>query len=273
MIEHIVGLSIKNVITIFLLEKMLSYFQLQNVIGLISLNPYKLFILLFVTIVCSCKAYTVNDLGEKTINFSNYVCTIKESNVPKGPRDNLWTAKNICIDNGGNLELSISKRGEKWYSSELFIPTHFGYGSYSFTIDSPVHNLDENAVLGLFVYESDTQEIDIEFQRHVHPTKNVAFTVQKIRQDQDTVQQSFILNTSGSVHLSFDWSKNLIHFKASTENGQLISEFIVIEEEHIPHPDKELVRINYYLFYPDRGLSDTNKHSITISHFTFIKQL
>ena len=45
------------------------------------------------------------------------------------------------------------------------MPSSLGYGSYIFNVDNSCEELDDEAVLGLFTWQDDQHEIDIELSR------------------------------------------------------------------------------------------------------------
>lgn len=57
--------------------------------------------------------------------------------------------------------MKIIKRNGFWISSGLYPKFTLGYGSFSFTVDEGFDKIDPRAVVGLFTYLNDTNEIDI----------------------------------------------------------------------------------------------------------------
>jgi hypothetical protein len=89
----------------------------------------------------------------RSITFANQLWYVKPARWGRtGPGNNYWSEDNVSVDANGRLHLKIVKRGDRWTSAEIWSAHSFGYGNYRFTVDTPVHNLDQNGVLGLFTY-------------------------------------------------------------------------------------------------------------------------
>ena len=108
----------------------------------------------------------------RTIEFSGYTWNVKSSKAKVGPGPNYFSAdeNDVWVDEDGNLHLTISYKDGKWFSSEVFTLAPLGYGTYTFTLASPIDQLDKNAVLGLFTWddaapENNYREIDTEFSK------------------------------------------------------------------------------------------------------------
>ncbi len=103
---------------------------------------------------------------QNQVQWSGYTWIVK-SGIELGPGPNNWASElsTVWVDNEGNLHLKILKISNKWYCSEIISLQSFGYGEYSFEVCTNVENLDKNIVLGLFTYQDDKKEIDLEFSR------------------------------------------------------------------------------------------------------------
>lgn len=234
---------------------------------------FSLFCLILMSHSCHTTYKTLN--GVKSIQFSNYTWIIKESeSEPRGPRANLWSADNVCVSRSGNLEMSIRNKQGKWYASEIYLPKSQGYGTYTFSVTSDLYNLDTNAVLGLFLYECDSQEIDIEIAKHIDRMgiHNAAFTIQPLDSSIEASQYLFRINQPGPMRFSIRWSADAVRFEAATESGNIVSSYTVSDQSKIPVASGELARINYFLFHPDQGLEHKRKAKISISDFEFIPE-
>ena len=136
-----------------------------------------------------------------------------ETGTNPGPNNWAASSSNVWVDNDGNLHLKIIKDGDKWYCSEISSLESFGYGEYSFQVSTNVENLDKNVVLGLFTYESDTKEIDLEFARWDDNSNSVGWYV--VQPSTADSRNNFKLNLSGdySTH-KFTWSPEGIFFQS-----------------------------------------------------------
>ena len=222
---------------------------------------------------CSKSVYTVDD--QNFIDFSGYAWEIKEHLIePAGPRDNYWASKNVCVNRKGDIELTISNEYDRWYASEVRLPKALGYGTYTFKVSTPLNDLDENAVLGLFLYANDNQEIDIEIQNHIDTNNqnNAAYTIQAIEANSAVSQALFDINDSVPITFSIQWIPDAVHFNARYQNGENISSYRELNKAKVP-TDKLHVHMNYFLFEPDKGLTPCKVHSIKISDFSFTQYL
>ena len=208
------------------------------------------------------------------ITWSGYTWNVRSG--VGGPGPNSWNASssNIWVDGQGNLHLKIIKIGDKWYCSEITLLQSLGYGEYTFEVSTNVENLDKNIVFGLFTYETDSKEIDIEFSRWGNPAKvDGWFTVQP--PPYNTLnQKSFALNLSGdfSTH-QFKWNSSEIYFHSYYGHGldNLINQWSY-KGVNNPPAGKEKLHLNLWLI---NGIAPSNlqEAEVVIKSFKFIPNL
>ena len=188
-----------------------------------------------------------------TLSFSGYRWSTK--NGYYAPGSNHWNSRNVWVDENGYLHLQLTQNKSKWQCAEVVASELFGYGLYRFQVVGPVDQLDENAVLGLFLYPGPTlpfkvnNEIDIEFARWGSagsPQGN--FTVSPI-----TKKYSFQLEGQYTTH-QFLWLPDRIEFASfhghdEPVDNAMLSSWVFRPEGRakIPLPPLEL-HINYWLF-------------------------
>ena len=150
----------------------------------IHFKKYKIigiaFFILFssMTVFNSCKQSDPSPLTpvvqQGSLNFSGISWRVKTSGVNKmGPGPNYFSdsSKNVFVDNQGYLHLKITKNGNSWNCAEVISVPAFGYGTYVFTVESNVADLDKNVVAGFFTWDSAAfysqanSEVDIEFSK------------------------------------------------------------------------------------------------------------
>ena len=95
--------------------------------------------------------------------------------------------------------------------AEAHIDKPLGYGPYSFEVKKPVF-IDKNIILGLFTYEDDSNEIDIEFGRWGW-WFNLNF--QYVIQPSNIWKVNRFLSLSEEMHVSFNWQKDRIDFNST----------------------------------------------------------
>ncbi len=215
------------------------------------------------------------------ITWSGYTWDVRPAgNGNPGSNNWLNTTDNIWVDNAGNLHLKITKVGDKWYSSEIYSQESFGYGEYTFQTLTNVENLDKNIVFGLFTYETDTKEVDIEFSKWGNTSnKEGNFTVQPSNSN-STV--NYPLNLTGglsdcySTH-KFQWFSSGINFQSYYGHysnlpsiDKLIKEW-TYTGANVPTQGNEKVHLNFWLYKQGVVPSDQLEAEVIIKSFSFKK--
>jgi len=190
--------------------------------------------------------------AQTTIQFAGITWIVRNGSGGPGPNNWLHSPDNVWVDGEGQLHLKIRKVGNLWYCSEIYTQQSFGYGEYRFYVASKVENYDPEIVVGLFNYETDLREIDIEFSKWGN-LSNVSgwYTIQPVVAGN---QYSFALNLSGeySTH-KYIWNSSNIFFQSyhghsatlpSPDN--LISEW-TYTGNNIPPVGNERLHINFWL--------------------------
>ena len=175
----------------------------------------------------------------KTIIFSGQKWIIKSGNG-KGPGSNNWNENNVYVDRAGNLHLRINKIDDKWYCAEIITEDPIRYGEYDFYVSSNVELSDKNIVVGLFIYENDKKEIDIEFHN-----KETLYTVQPHK------PKRFKMNLQGdySTHTILFYS-DLISFKSYHGHGfrsDLLIKKWISPTDILVNPKTAHLHINFWL--------------------------
>ena len=172
----------------------------------------------------------------------------------------------------GRLHLRIARNSAgTWTASEIIGPRTHGYGTYTFTLASPVHDLDPNVVLGLFTWSdrapSAHREIDIEFARWGSATAptNAQYVVQPY--DIPGQLKRFTQpGGTGSIH-RFTWQPGAITWESRTAGGALIDGF-TFSGAGVPVPGDERVRLNLWLF-GGRAPLDGQPVEVLVRSFAF----
>ncbi len=224
----------------------------------------------------------------RTINWSGYTWNVKDSSGRKwGPGPNYFSGSNdnVWVDREGRLHLKITKRKNKWYCAEVYNTQTLGYGTYRFFIDGRPDQLDPNITLGLFTYDSisddaeanNYREIDIEFAKWGNPNAlNSQYVVQPYTNPSNIERFQTSLNGNRSTH-SFKWTPSEITFMSlhghysdppSPLEWYLIKEWSYNGED-IPDTKNEKADINLWLM---EGMAPLDKQEaeIIITKFEFI---
>ncbi|HET7726484.1 MAG TPA: glycoside hydrolase family 16 protein [Candidatus Limnocylindrales bacterium] len=185
------------------------------------------------------------------VTWSGAIWSIKTSRSAVGPGPCRYDKANVGVDGQGNLRLRIQQAGSAWTCAEVIGPASFGYGTYTFTIESDVSNLDPNVVLGLFTWSDKApyahREIDIEFARWGSTTDptNAQYVVQPY--DTPGRLKRFTQPAGTTTTHRFTWQPGVITWESRTAAGALINDF-TFSGSGVPVPGDERVRLNLWLF-------------------------
>ena len=213
----------------------------------------------------------------RAIVFAGQTWTVKNSaGALWGPGPNRFSdsADNVWVDAQGRLHLKITQVGGVWTCAEVISQASLGYGTYRFTIDTPLDTLDANVVLGLFTWNDKPayhhREIDIEFARWGDPGNpfNAWHTVQPYTTAGN--QRAWPLQPGyGTTLHSFRWTSDSIDF-ASSALGNTLQQWSYTRRSGIPRPGGENARINLWLFN-GAAPRDAQPVEVIVSAFTFEK--
>lgn len=161
------------------------------------------------------KEYAQSGAPNRTITFAGVEWQVK-SGGPMGPGPNYWTdsPQDVWVDEEGRLHLRIVKKGNVWYCSEVYTRDFSSHGEHRFLVDGYIDRMDQNIVLGLFVYAHDEAEIDIEYSKWGQGAnyKRVGgYNIQPYYRTGNSHQFESPLNQSQSTHF-FNWQEAKIEF-------------------------------------------------------------
>src|SRR5262249_21005629 len=138
-----------------------------------------------------------------------------------------------------------------WPCTEVVSDRTFGYGTYRFVLDSPVHQLDPSAVLGLFTWSDEPafahRELDVEFGRFGDfPAKYAVQPYSSPGHDRDFTPPPATSSTHAIV-----WGPGLVRFCSWEGSASQPSTTTVIAahtfDRGVPVPGGEQVRLNLWL--------------------------
>lgn len=204
-------------------------------------------------------------VGQTTLSFAGIDWYVRTGNGGPGPNNWSDAEDQVWVDDNGDLHLTIRKIDNIWYCSEVYAQQSMGYGNYRFYVASALENYDPHIVAGLFTYENDENEIDIEFSKWGNPNNPSGwYTVQPPPYSTEN-QQSFELNLAGaySTHL-FEWNSTSIFFQSYHGHYPTLpsADYLINEwnynGSHIPNVGNERLHINFWLF---QGQVPTNNQN------------
>lgn len=211
--------------------------------------------------------------GKRILYFSGHYWEVGTSaEKARGPGPNYFSdsRENVWLDDMDRLHLRITQREGKWYCAGVTLLETIGRGRYVFFVDSRIDLLDQNVVGGLFSYQSDTEEIDIEFSRWgVESARNGHFSVQPSTISGNTQSFDIKLSASQTTHW-FNWKSNRIDFASFTGHATVLPSASKILHRwsyrgaNIPKPSGEKLKINLWLFL-GRAPSDLREAEMIVS--------
>lgn len=185
-----------------------------------------------------------------TLIFGGYNFSVKSG--IGGPGPNLFSPDNAFVNSStGDLTLVLTQDSAtgRWGCGEVVLNHSLGFGTYSWLVEAPLESFDKGIVLGLFTYENDSREIDIELSSwdNLYPGVNADFAVQP-----STVKRFW---ASGDIlALSYTWSPGRVDFECGGVSWSHTG-------EDVPPPGGERVHMNLWLF---RGLSPATDKGVTV---------
>lgn len=204
-----------------------------------------------------------------TIDFAGYTWKVKKGTGGPGP--NNWNnySDAVFTDSENQLHLVVKKTegSDKFYSSEVSLPSSLGYGLYKFEIASRVDQIDQNLVAAPFLYQDDDHEIDIEFSRWTNPTgKNYQYVIQPFKVEGNRVRYNLNLDDSPSTY-EINWQPDSIQFRA-VQNGIEMHQWAYTGANNFT-PGREKVHINFWMYQGLSPIDTTKDHEFIIKDFSF----
>ena len=203
---------------------------------------------------------------ERTISFAGIDWFVR--NGVGGPGPNNWydDDKSVWVDANGYLHMKIREINNVWYCSEIYTPNTYGYNEYLFYLASDVTLYDVNAIVGLFLYQDDTHEIDIEFSKWGIYSNNIGwYSVQPVT----TASQSSFGIGSRLNYTSHKiiWTAQHINFQSYVGNCSTIDSSSSIIKNwtytgpNNPVPQSETLHINFWLL---KGMAPQNLQEMEV---------
>jgi hypothetical protein len=175
----------------------------------------------------------------------------------------------VAVVENGVLRLAINPVRRGWACAEIQSRRSFGYGRYTFVVNSDLSQLDPWVVLGLFTYADELRsphnEIDIEVAKWgVAGTQtNAQFAQQPFRSHGHL--RRLTLPPRPPYTLWWEWTEGKIVWGVNDGTGALVSE----RRGHTKFkPAGELVHLNLWL---SEGHAPAGPVSIDIASFTHTK--
>lgn len=138
------------------------------------------------------------------INWRGFNWLVRGTQVQESPGNNYFSPDNVSLDIDDNLQMSMNNNK----CSEIILNEgDLPFGLYKFKINTGFFN--KNAVLGIFLYEDDKHEVDIEFSKWgKFFNKNAQFVNQS-----DAKNPTRFWSFRTSIKISIEYRKEFITLK------------------------------------------------------------
>jgi len=211
------------------------------------------------------------DAEGKSLQFASRTWNIKKANSPVGPGPNRFSdsANNVWSDADG-LHMTIRKKGNNWFSTEVILDESLGYGTYLFQTDTRQDILDPYATFGAFTWDNfgdspdpgnPFREIDIEDSRWGNPANpfNTQYVVTPF-QIPGNIHRFTFPDLSADARLTrfLTWSPEKIEFytlrghhtPTNFTPADVIDQYVYLHNgtsNLVPVPGRENFRFNLWL--------------------------
>jgi endo-1,3-1,4-beta-glycanase ExoK len=183
------------------------------------------------------------------------------------PGNNYWNQQGVWIDNQNRLHLTIIKKDGKWYSTGIETVNKYTYGTFTWTVDSPVYTFDKNSVLGLFTYRDDNNELDIEPSQWGYAgDTNLGYTVQPFTK-KGNEKTYRVAGDGAKTTYQIKWQPSYVKF-SSVQNGKLVNEWSYTNAKGVPKTSQNAC-MNLWLI--NKPPSDGKNIECIISDFSITK--
>jgi hypothetical protein len=213
---------------------------------------------------------------DRALSFSGHRWMVKSAETHRaGPGPNFFSDRvdDVWVD-GDGLHLTTAFHDGKWFSTEVLLDGHLGYGTYTFKLASRVDSLDYYSVFSGFVYESNTREIDIEFSQVLaRPDHNPQYVIQPYYHTGNI--ERFVMSDAYQSTHRFIWSESSIEFISWLGHDDEPHPDNVIHQwtytgSDIPPAAAERMRFNLWLF-DGRAPASSERDEVVVTSFSFAK--
>lgn len=213
----------------------------------------------------------------RRISFDGFDWRLKASDEPASPGPNYWsdTEDSVWVDDLG-LHLKVRMYDGHWWSAEVFTQRRVGYGTYTFTVETPVREYAPSVVAGFFTWDTDpaenNREIDIEFAAWGEEQATFQYVVQPYTDSNRALVFEPNLNGDVTTH-RIVWGPESIAFSSyhgMVDPDDQNSESMLIKKWTFPGGPSEgrpRFRINLWLF---QGEAPRENTELIVRSFSFL---
>ncbi len=213
----------------------------------------------------------------RELDFSGFLWGVKDSSVKTAPGPNYYSdsPRSVWVDDAG-LHLTIAKWGGRWQATEVYTSEPTGYGTYTFTVGTPVHRYEPQVVAGFFTWDTSpvehNRELDIEFSAWGEDDGvKLQYVVQPYTEEDRLFSFDPLLQGSVTTH-RIEWTPDDVTFSSyhgTVDPDDPSSEQMLIRQWRSPDSPSEgdaHFRMNLWLF---KGTPLENDIHMVITKFSF----
>ena len=208
---------------------------------------------------------------DRLITFSGYNWLVTNSIFSKvGPGPNFFSADlNDVFTQKEKLYMRTRIKENVMYSSQIVCTQALGYGTYVVSLASRVDNLARNAVFSGFLYQDDSNEIDIEFSSILAGTGRGQYVVQPWYKLGHV--KRFTISSQKETTYKIIWSEKEIIFESyeidlnDSTKIKMYSTWSYKKKSTID-PKKAVFIFNLWLY---KGVKPQKEDEVIISSFSF----
>jgi hypothetical protein len=209
--------------------------------------------------------------AHRSITFGGQTWDVKSGHGNKvGPGPNYFSnsQEHVWLDDKGYLHLAIAKTQDHWQCAEVVARQSLGYGEYRWVVSGDLATLDLRVVLGLFLYENDTQEIDFELSRwESRSNQNAQFVVQPPTKES---KHRFDTGQATTLTCSLVWKEKEVRGRCWA--GEDTTRKPIADWRYagpsVPRRGRVRAQANLWLFH-GRAPTELAKHEVVIRSFVF----
>ncbi|WP_157209512.1 hypothetical protein [Methanosarcina barkeri] len=182
------------------------------------------------------------------------------------PGNNYWNISGAWIDNQDRMHLTIVKNNSIWECTMLSSQNTYHYGTFTWTVASPVYTFDKNSAIGLCTYLDDNNASTVGISRWGdHNGNQLWYSIEpsKIKGNSKAyLVPSSIKGTNTTYRI--EWKPNYIRLTSMQADGTIIADYNNTNISAIPQ-EPESVIMNLWLMAPP---SNGKNIELIISNFT-----
>lgn len=184
------------------------------------------------------------------------------------PGNNYWNNTGALIDNQNRMHLTIVNDNGKWKCTMLNSQNSYLYGTFTWTVASPVYTFDKNSVVGLCTYLDDYHELNIITSKWGEPNGNQLWYSIEPSKIEGNSKDYLVPSSIEGINTTYriEWKPNYIRFTSMQADGTIIADYNNTNISSIPKEPESII-MNLWLMAPP---SDGKNIELIISDFKVV---